>query len=118
MIVEEQYSEDLVRHYSDKGMMMLQVETGVKYSDAIDVMPCRYTYVETDEPIGRGVTEETVDFLVASMQSIQSDMTDIGDGVADLSEVVSEQADELAGQGDAIADLSEIVSGLVPLSEE
>lgn len=40
-----------VKTYSDKGMMILQVETGVEYADAVDVIPCRYTYEETDKPI-------------------------------------------------------------------
>lgn len=43
--------DDLIRHYSDSGKLILQVETGVKYADAIDVYPCRYTYEETDEDI-------------------------------------------------------------------
>lgn len=41
----------LIKHYSDAGYMLLQVETGIKYSDPVDVVPCRYTYEETDEPI-------------------------------------------------------------------
>ena len=41
----------LIKHYSDKGVMLLQVETGIKYSDPIDAVPCRYTYEETDELI-------------------------------------------------------------------
>lgn len=41
----------LIKHYSDAGFMLLQVETGAKYSDPIDVVPCRYTYEETDEKI-------------------------------------------------------------------
>lgn len=41
----------LIKHYSDKGVMLLQVETGAKYSDPVDVVPCRYTYEETDELI-------------------------------------------------------------------
>ena len=41
----------LIKHYSDEGFMLLQVETGVKYSDPVDIVPCRYTYEETDEPI-------------------------------------------------------------------
>lgn len=48
----------LVRHYSDIGMMLLQVETGAKYSDPVDVVPCRYTYEETDEPIEVDEPEE------------------------------------------------------------
>lgn len=41
----------LIKHFSDAGFMLLQVETGIKYADPIDVYPCRYTYKETDEKI-------------------------------------------------------------------
>lgn len=41
----------LIKHYSDKGVLLVQNETGFKYSDPIDVIPCPYTYSETDEPI-------------------------------------------------------------------
>ena len=41
----------LIKHYSDAGFMLLQVETGIKYSDPVDVYPCRYTYEETNEKI-------------------------------------------------------------------
>ena len=41
----------LIRHYSDKGFLLLQNETGIKYSAPIDLVPCIYTYTETDEPI-------------------------------------------------------------------
>lgn len=43
--------DNLVKHYSDENKLILQVETGVKYAEAIDVYPCRYTYEETNEPI-------------------------------------------------------------------
>lgn len=43
--------DNLVKHYSDENKLILQVETGVKYAEAIDVYPCRYTYEETEEPI-------------------------------------------------------------------
>ena len=39
----------LVKHYSDTGCLLLQVETGNKYSDPIDIVPCPYTYEETNE---------------------------------------------------------------------
>jgi hypothetical protein len=42
---------DRIRHYSDAGMLIEQVETGRRYIDAIDVYPTAYTYTETDEPI-------------------------------------------------------------------
>ena len=43
--------DNLVKHYSDENKLILQVETGVKYTEAVDVYPCRYTYEEMDEPI-------------------------------------------------------------------
>jgi hypothetical protein len=51
----------LIKHYSDKGFMLLQVETGAKYSDPVDVVPCRYTYEETDEKIDNGEEHEMSD---------------------------------------------------------
>ena len=41
----------LIKHYSDEGFMLLQNETGIKYADPVDVVPCRYTYTETNKPI-------------------------------------------------------------------
>ena len=41
----------LIKHYSDRGVLLLQKETGVKYADPVDVVPCVYTYEETDERI-------------------------------------------------------------------
>jgi len=37
-----------IRHYSDSGKKLSQIETGMEYDEAIDVVPCRYTYKETD----------------------------------------------------------------------
>lgn len=41
----------LIKHESDSGKMILQVETGREYSSAVDVIPCRYTYEETEKDI-------------------------------------------------------------------
>lgn len=52
MIIQEPIPDtDLVKSYSNAGLMMLQVETGEMYSEAVDVLPLRYTYQETDIPI-------------------------------------------------------------------
>lgn len=49
MIVTEMLKNDtLIRHYSNSGMMLRQNETGVLYADAVDVYPCKFTYMETD----------------------------------------------------------------------
>ena len=39
----------LVKHYSDRGTLLLQNETGIKYAEPVDIVPCPYTYTETDE---------------------------------------------------------------------
>ena len=53
-MIQVEYLKDgkLVRHYSDTGMMILQTETGIEYEEAVDIAPCRYTYEETNTPIG------------------------------------------------------------------
>lgn len=58
MIQTEMIGERIL-HYSDQGMKIRQIETGKLYEDAIDVMPCQYTYEETDIPIP--VDEEEID---------------------------------------------------------
>ena len=44
-------SGERIRHWSDKGMKIQQNETKILYDDAVDVVPCRYTYTETNEPV-------------------------------------------------------------------
>ena len=55
-----------IRHYSDAGFKIRQIETGVLYDDAVDVLPCRYTYGETDEPISEEPlsAEDALDILL------------------------------------------------------
>lgn len=50
-MIKTEYLNDgtLIKHYSDAGFLLLQNETGAKYSDPIDAVPCIYTYTETDE---------------------------------------------------------------------
>ena len=52
MLIEELIDDGTrIHHYSDEGFMIKQIETEILYEDAIDIVPCRYTYEETDEPI-------------------------------------------------------------------
>ena len=39
------------RRYSDQDVMLRKIETGELYDDAVDIIPCPYTYEETDIPI-------------------------------------------------------------------
>lgn len=56
MIIKEEYKTradgvQLVRTYSDEGKKIIQNETGIVYSEAIDVETANYTYSESDEDI-------------------------------------------------------------------
>lgn len=56
MIVREYYKTrsdgvELYRTYSDAGYLIRQEQTGVEYSEAIDVDDAPYTYTETETAI-------------------------------------------------------------------
>lgn len=51
----------LYKTYSDNNKMILQVETGIEYSEAIDVYPIRYTYVETENDIQSEEEQEQIE---------------------------------------------------------
>ena len=75
MIVTENIG-NLIRHYSDAGLKLRQVETGEIYDDAIDIVPCPFTYEETDEPInGEGEGEE------ATAEDYEAALGEMGVGV-------------------------------------
>ena len=68
-MIQIEYLNDgtLIKHYSDKGVMLLQNETGVMYSDPVDAVPCRYTYSETDvsiNPDEEFTAEDALDIIV------------------------------------------------------
>lgn len=44
-----------IRHYSDQNLMIEQIETGALYEDAVDCVPCKYTYRETNNLIEKEV---------------------------------------------------------------
>ena len=48
----------LYKHYSDNGKVIMQVQTGAKYDEAIDVEFAPYTYIETEEDVVRPENEE------------------------------------------------------------
>ena len=54
-VKEELLENNLIRHYAidnnGKQYKILQVETNIVYDEAIDVMPCRFTYKATSEEI-------------------------------------------------------------------
>lgn len=66
----------LIKHYSDAGFMLLQIETGIKYSDPVDVVPCRYTYEETNELIEKD--EEATSPNEATIVDYQDALAEMG----------------------------------------
>ena len=44
-------NKELLHTYSDSNKYILQVETNVEYNETYDVIPCKYTYTETEEEI-------------------------------------------------------------------
>ena len=65
---EASVNERLIRHWANETesaddttatYKIRQIETGVVYDDAVDVIPCRYTYEAMDEPIEQ--TEEATE---------------------------------------------------------
>ena len=75
MIITDNLGGDLVRNRSNAGLKILQNETGIVYDEAVDVVPCQYTYSETDIPI----TTEPLDVPVWDVHSAQR--FEVGDRV-------------------------------------
>ncbi len=64
---EENIEENLVHHWANEAksstdktatFRIRQIETGIVYDDAIDVLPCKYTYEATDEEIVMDAVDE------------------------------------------------------------
>lgn len=49
--------ENLIKTYSDNNKVLLQVETNEEYDIAIDVLPLKYKYKETNKDIELVSTE-------------------------------------------------------------
>lgn len=70
MVVKEFYltREDgvnLYRNYSDEGFYIIQNETGIEYSEAIDVEGAPYTYSESDKLIENEDEATEADYIEA-----------------------------------------------------
>ena len=64
MIIKELYTTrpdgvKLFLNYSDKGVYIRQDQTGIEYTEAIDVETAPYTYTETNKPIEGEPQDET-----------------------------------------------------------
>lgn len=72
MILTEYLNDGtLVKHYSDAGFMLRQIETGAEYAEPIDLVPCVYTYEETEKYIdGDGNEEVTGDEFLSMVKEV------------------------------------------------
>lgn len=64
MIVTEILEDNRIRHYSNGGYFIRQIETSNLYEDAVDIQPCPYTYEETDILIRKPDAEELLSIIV------------------------------------------------------
>ena len=55
--------KEFIKTYSDS-YYIIQVETGIRYSEAIDIVPCKYTYEETDLMLGSEIIEADEEELI------------------------------------------------------
>lgn len=55
MAIQTEYvtqgNRTLIKHKSDSGRFLIQLETGTEYAEALDVIPCPYTYEESEREI-------------------------------------------------------------------
>lgn len=70
MIVQENIGNDLVRTYSDQGMMIQGGFPEGLYAEAIDPISAGRTYIETDIPIPPD--EQHIDLVGASTSSFDT----------------------------------------------
>lgn len=69
-MIQTEMIGDRIRHWSNLGFKIRQVETGILYEDAVDI-PGLYTYEETDIPIeGEEISaEEALNILIGGVES-------------------------------------------------
>ena len=48
MIITEYLENNLIKKFSDESKLLLQNESNKLFIEAIDILPCEYTYTETD----------------------------------------------------------------------
>lgn len=88
MIVEEFLNDNtLVKHYSDKGFKLRQVETDFIYDVPIDVNPCPYTYEETTETIDPQ-TQEYSQILEDKIDDVNTKLLDTQMALCDIYEML------------------------------
>lgn len=76
MIVQENLPRNLIKTYSDIGMLIRQEPTGELYAEAIDIANTTYTYVETNIPIEDDITDSEALNIIMGRENNESDSSD------------------------------------------
>lgn len=61
-MIKSEILDNLIRHYAEDEngarYYIKQVETGIEYDEAVDIIPCKYTYIETSKKIEKSENKE------------------------------------------------------------
>lgn len=106
MIIEELLAEDMVKHYSDLKVMLLQVETGIEYSEPIDIYPCPYTYEETEHRID-DATIEYKDYIQQQYEGISQEFNETKEKLHETEEELANAEQEIIDTQMALCELYE-----------
>ena len=69
-IIVDQINENVERRYSDIDVKIKKIEDGTLWNDAIDTIPCRFTYVETAQPIDAEEEDATEQDFMDALSSL------------------------------------------------
>lgn len=106
MIIEELLAEDMVKHYSNLGVTLLQIETGIEYDEPIDTYPCPYTYEETENKID-GATIEYKDLLQEEYKELKSELQSTETELHETEEELANAEQEIIDTQMALCELYE-----------
>lgn len=111
MIIEEYINDGtLVRHYSNDGFIIRQVETGEDYEEAVDYLPCKYTYEETDIPIES--EEEEQEEMTSSRNISSNEYFQIGDNLYYSTSSIASGENIEVGVNCELVELSDVLNEL------
>lgn len=54
-IIDDKFIKHYAKDYLDNRYYIVKIETGEKYTEAIDLLPCKYTYAVLNEKIEEDV---------------------------------------------------------------
>lgn len=99
-----------IRHYSNMNMMIRQKETNILYEDAVDYLPCKYTYEETDIPIES--EEEEIEDMISSRNISNNEYFQLGDNLYYSTSSIASGENIEVGVNCELVELSDVLNEL------